>query len=40
MDFWNVETKGKIGVHPSPPLVSRTKKTTNEKKCTQEERYI
>ena len=40
MVFWNVETKGKIGVHPSHPVVRCTENTRNERKCTQEERQV
>ena len=30
MDLWDAETKGEVRVHPSPLLVRRNEKTTNE----------
>ena len=38
MDLWDMETEGEISVHSSTSLVRRAEKTTNERKCTREER--
>ena len=35
MGLEKAEAKGEIGVHPSPALVRRTGKTTNERKYTR-----